>query len=57
MYVSKCVLYDYWQVYLLENFVPTPFVAFAVRELNCVGKTLHYPTHSLHVVSYTIYLR
>ena len=29
--------YYAWKVFLFERFVPTPFVAFAVTQLNCVG--------------------
>ena len=29
------------KVYLLENFVATPFVAFAVTHLNCAGKFIY----------------
>eukprot|EP01035_Chromulina_nebulosa_P025828 gene25828-33738_t len=35
-----------FKVYLLENFVPTPFVAFAVKELNCVAGVMVTASHN-----------
>ena len=34
MYVN---IYYYEKVYLLEDYVPTPFVAYGIKHLNCAG--------------------